>query len=360
MIESYCDGSCLDNQSKENRRAGAGYVIVEDDERIHEESSHVGDGENVSNNVAEYEAAIESVKWRNENRPDEPITIHTDSQLIVKQTEGDWSCNENHLFTRVMKLRGLMEDDDQMERISKSKHIARAHDLAQAGASDTEPPEKSSGTKRRRSSGSGKTEITHIDPEILDELPERVEKPHDGIEPSNIPDELKRRVQWLVWEVGMRDGNETKMPKQADDPYAFAQANNEDTWSDFATAVKTAKQNRCGIGFVLATGDPYVAIDLDDCRDPQTMEIEDWAMEIIEDLDSYAQVSVSNTGAHVFVKADGVPDDWTNKKEGPHEVEVYEWGRFITMTGHRIGDSPQEIRRIDDFDDYLMELDDRL
>jgi hypothetical protein len=50
------------------------------------------------------------------------------------------------------------------------------------------------------------------------------------------------------------------------------------TWGTFEEAVRRAEENGLGIGFVFSSGDPFVGVDLDRCRDPETGEIvfEEW------------------------------------------------------------------------------------
>lgn len=358
-IKLYCDGSCHHNQTPEKRRAGAGFVATQDGERIHENHVHVGNGPEFTNNVSEYEAVIEALRWRQDEHPDERVDIYTDSNLIVNQINGRWGCNDDGLFVRMVRAKGLMGEEDSIHEIKESRHISRAHDLAQSAATEEEPPETTSPKRKRRSSGS--TEKTEIDPGVLDSIPGPVEQPHPGIVPENIPDELKRRVQFINWKVGHRDGKETKVPVMPGQPYKNARANDQSTWSDFATAINTVTpRDVVGLGFVLASEDPYVVIDFDDCRNPDTRRIDPWVMRLVTELDSYSQISVSNTGVHVFLKGDGVPDQWTNKKNQEREMEVYDWGRFITMTGHTIEGISTEITHVPEFGEWLLDKEEEL
>jgi primase-polymerase (primpol)-like protein len=54
---------------------------------------------------------------------------------------------------------------------------------------------------------------------------------------------------------------------------------------------------------VFTPGDDYCGVDLDGCLDPDTGDMEGWAREIIEELDSYTEVSPSGTGVHVLIRA---------------------------------------------------------
>jgi putative DNA primase/helicase len=83
-----------------------------------------------------------------------------------------------------------------------------------------------------------------------------------------------------------------------------------------------------GVGFVFCSADPYVGIDLDHCRDPETGEIEEWAREIIEGFEfKYVEASPSGEGVHVITR--GVRKQGVNTER----VEIYGQNRFFTKTG---------------------------
>ncbi len=101
-----------------------------------------------------------------------------------------------------------------------------------------------------------------------------------------------------------------------------------------------------GIGFVFSADDPYTGIDFDTCRDPETGALDAWAMATLAGFDSYAETSPSGTGIKAFVQAtlpahgirrtrpDGLPGGM---------VEMYDRGRFFTVTGHHVPDAPATI-----------------
>ena len=148
-------------------------------------------------------------------------------------------------------------------------------------------------------------------------LPVRVE---------GIPHELKARPQWVVWKMEEGEGKSTKVPYT---PRSEHKASSTDltTWGTFEEALDVIARYD-GMGFVLCSGDPYTGIDLDDCRDPVTGEIEPWALRIVRSLSSYAEVSPSGTGIHVIAKGKAPK----NGKRG--KVEMYSSERFFTITGH--------------------------
>ena len=143
---------------------------------------------------------------------------------------------------------------------------------------------------------------------------------------ENIPEELRRRPQWLVWKLEERDSKPTKIPYIAGG-VGKASSTDSETWRSFDEAVVALKTGRYdGIGFVFSTGDPYAGIDLDDCRNPESGELEVWAAKTVQDLDGYAEVSPSGTGVHIIVRGKA-----TNKKRG--KVEAYSSERYFTITG---------------------------
>jgi primase-polymerase (primpol)-like protein len=148
-------------------------------------------------------------------------------------------------------------------------------------------------------------------------LPVRVE---------GIPQELERRPQWVVWRRERRGKEWTKVLY---DPRTGRKASSTDllSWSPVEVAYKQGGYD--GVGFVFCSGDPYVGVDLDGCRDPNTGKIESWAVEVIRSLGGYAEVSPSGAGVHVIVRGKA-----PNRRRGP--LEVYSTERYFTVTGRAL------------------------
>jgi putative DNA primase/helicase len=141
-----------------------------------------------------------------------------------------------------------------------------------------------------------------------------------------LPEELRQRHQWVVWKLEERGGKPTKVPYIAGGS-GKASSTDSLTWRSFEEAVQALETGRySGIGFVFSSGDPFAGVDLDDCRDPETGELEEWAAKIVEAFGSYAEVSQSGTGVHIIVMGKA-----PNKKRG--KVEAYSSERYFTMTG---------------------------
>jgi primase-polymerase (primpol)-like protein len=158
-------------------------------------------------------------------------------------------------------------------------------------------------------------EITAVDPPLIENIPER----------------LTRRPQWVNWRLEERDGKATKVPFT---PGTLRRASSTDlmTWRPFSeafAAYERSEPSYSGIGFCFCSADPFVAIDADDCRDPSTGAVEEWAQKIIDSVkEGYVEVSPSGTGIHIVVE--GTVRGGGMRKDG---LEMYSRDRFFTITG---------------------------
>jgi len=165
-------------------------------------------------------------------------------------------------------------------------------------------------------------------------LPAQLKDTHMITDTQNIRD-LR---QWLCWRTEERDGKLTKVPYS---PLTGEKASSTDpqTWAKYSEAVTAHKEHAYhGIGFVFTPEDDLCGVDLDRCLDPETGEIEGWANEIIEELDSYTEISPSGTGVHVLVQAE-LPEG--RNRKGP--FEAYDRGRYFTVTGRHLEGTPRSI-----------------
>lgn len=163
-------------------------------------------------------------------------------------------------------------------------------------------------------------------------------------QPGNIPDELKQRAQFVCWRYARSgDGASHRWCKQPISPIhgKLAKTNSPESWSDFGTAVNTFQRNTsdlAGIGYVFTDDDPFVGIDLDHCRDPESGKLIEWASQLVNELGSYTEVSPSSTGVKIILKSnDQVP---SRRKSSPG-IEIYSSQRFFTLTGHALQDRQQ-------------------
>ncbi len=155
---------------------------------------------------------------------------------------------------------------------------------------------------------------------------------------ASAPDELKQLPTWVCYRLEQRVGQEkpTKVPY---DPRTGEKAKADDptTWTDFETCLAAAERGAYdGIGFEFGNG--FAGVDLDHCRNPETGELEPWAADVIAHLDSYTEASPSGTGVHIIIQGALPPG---RRRIGP--VEMYDSGRFFTVTGNHIDGTPSSV-----------------
>jgi len=184
------------------------------------------------------------------------------------------------------------------------------------------------------------------------------EKPTNNVDAEQIPAELKALQQWVCWQFAETDKGVTKVPKIASARKANASTANSKTWTAFNMAMDHLNLgHHDGVGFVFSVKDPYCGIDLDNCRDPESGQIQNWAVDILKTLNSYSEVSQSGRGIHIIVKAELLGTGVKKHLPGTnHEVEVYDRGRFFCTTGHRLNNYPADVQECQEAIVELYEL----
>ncbi len=151
-----------------------------------------------------------------------------------------------------------------------------------------------------------------------------------------IPAAMRATPRWVTWQYEIRDAKRTKVPHTPGK--GRAKSTDPATWVTFEGAVRAAEFYH-GIGFVL--GDGWIGIDWDHVRDPRTGAWTPGILEEIHSLETYAELSPSGTGAHAIVLGDAFPGTRSRAGDGP---EFYASGRYFTVTGNHIEDTPEEVR----------------
>lgn len=154
------------------------------------------------------------------------------------------------------------------------------------------------------------------------------------VQVEDIPAVLKDRPQWVVWRwVWKGSKRKWDKPPYRADGKGHASSTDASTWAPFALAVEAYERGGFdGIGFVVTPDDPYCGVDLDKCLG------EAWAVEMIEALDSYAEYTPSGNGYRVLVEASAESLRSKSKDFHHSKVEVYDSGRYFTVTGKMFGD----------------------
>lgn len=156
---------------------------------------------------------------------------------------------------------------------------------------------------------------------------------------TNVPHDLRQLKHWVCWQAMPDEGRPGKIKKIPINPKTgeFAQSNNPNTWCSFDAAV-SAMHNFSGIGFMFSDSG-YFGVDIDgisdaiadfrhDSEDPNNI-----VSEFIYTLQSYAEFSPSGKGIHIICKGKLPP---TGRRK--NNVEMYESGRFFTVTGNLCSD----------------------
>lgn len=155
---------------------------------------------------------------------------------------------------------------------------------------------------------------------------------------EKIPNELKGFPNWICWKSfpQPRPDDPDHIGKIPIDPKTGGSAKSNDpaTWSDFDTALK-ASENFTGIGFMFGNS-PFFGVDIDGVE-AEIREFIDGGngivTEFIRTLQSYAELSPSGKGIHIICRG-SLPNG--GRRRG--NVEMYDSGRFFTVTGNCFGD----------------------
>ena len=166
------------------------------------------------------------------------------------------------------------------------------------------------------------------------------------VNPSGIPQELLALPNWVGWKLQLEEGKEKKIPLNAKTG-RFASSTDSSTWSTFDRALQHYEQLKGhgvdGLGFMFSEDDQIAGIDLDDCRNPETGELNAFAKSILERMNSYTEKSPSGEGLHIFVKGN-LPGKGINLGN----IEMYDNKRFFTVTGQALAEYPSVIEERDE------------
>ena len=170
------------------------------------------------------------------------------------------------------------------------------------------------------------------------------------IDSEEIPEELKRLNRWLGWNWTRSDKADkwTKKPVNARTG-RYGTSTARETWSSFTEAIDGVQTGRCdGIGIALGEDDgvSLAGVDVDDCRDVLTGNLSDIAKDIIATMDSYTEVSPSQTGVKIFCIVSEPPGKPTTNPE--RSVEIYSSARFFVVTGQHIKNTPATVENRQD------------
>ena len=163
---------------------------------------------------------------------------------------------------------------------------------------------------------------------------------------NSISETLKAIPQWVTWKYApphTAGGKPRKLPcdPKTGDP---ASVTDKSTWSTFEAAQAAYERGGfAGVGIVLTVDLGIVGIDIDHVVDPATGTVLAEARQLVEELDSYSEVSPSGTGLRIFAKGNLLPKAWRKQEDAfglGTGLEMYDSGRYLTVTGTGVPCTP--------------------
>jgi predicted P-loop ATPase len=164
---------------------------------------------------------------------------------------------------------------------------------------------------------------------------------------ENIPATLKRLLTWVAWrEEPQPDNPDAKPRKVPVNPRTGknAKSNQPSTGGTYEGALAYYERypGIRGIGFILSEDEEICGIDIDNCVNPDTGEIEANALALARFLDSFTEYTPSN-GIRILVLARLSPGAGTKFIYKGETHEIYDRLRFLTVTGRRVPNTPAAI-----------------
>lgn len=175
------------------------------------------------------------------------------------------------------------------------------------------------------------------------------------MEYDSIPHTLRGMDHWVCWKqklIENKDGSQrwTKVPVDVESG-GFASSTDPETWTDYTNAASYCRRSdtdAVGLGFVVSEDDAVIGIDIDDCRDPDSGDIDPVVVELLRHTETYAEVSPSGTGIRIFVLGDSTVEECEADLPREAHIEMYDTGRYLTVTGHSIDYCPDDLEWDDD------------
>lgn len=169
-----------------------------------------------------------------------------------------------------------------------------------------------------------------------------------------IPPEILSVRRWVCWGFEFREGRKTKVPYspwlgEGDTHLIRASSTNSKSWDTLDTALAFAEAHKSidGVGIVL--GDGLAGVDLDHCHGEHATNgtTDDWAVAIVNEINTYTDVSPSGTGLKLLLHGVKPPQGCRKHIPDAHPdagIELYDNGRFFTLTGNHFPGTPCSVQ----------------
>ena len=166
-----------------------------------------------------------------------------------------------------------------------------------------------------------------------------------------IPEEMKCLHGWLYWVGNKIPRTLKKNPRTGkcdhNEPACLASLND---------VLERIAQFKCkhGLAFSFQREFGLTYIDLDNCRDPESGTISEFASDIVKKLASYSEISVGKKGLHVVVRGQVErPRMHTKVNWAGEQIEIKPFGFYMTVSGNHLAGMP---RGIEDRQSELSEV----
>jgi primase-polymerase (primpol)-like protein len=158
---------------------------------------------------------------------------------------------------------------------------------------------------------------------------------------DGIPNEMKRLPGWLYWV-------DKKIPKtlRKDPSTGKCNHNNPACLGSLEEVLQQIRHFNCkhGLAFSFRREFDLTYIDLDNCRDPETSVLTEFAQGIVERMNSYTEISPSRKGLHIVVRGQVErPRMHTTPNHAGRQIEIKPYGFYMTVTGSLLLGTPPTV-----------------
>lgn len=157
-------------------------------------------------------------------------------------------------------------------------------------------------------------------------------------------EELRNIPHWVIHRFTTPEADQTMKLPLNPNTGEWASTDDPRTWSDYATALACTQSNTTfGLGFVLTKELGISCLDLDSHKVKESSLLQEHGA-IADYFDSYMELSPSG-GVHVWMRG-----TTQNRKLSQKQIEIYSYGRYMTVTGKALN-----TREIEDRHTKLVE-----
>lgn len=206
-----------------------------------------------------------------------------------------------------------------------------------------------------------------------------------GVKPGSCPEynamvqieSLKQKNKWITWRLNqcnphncgkapenqcvscpLNKGSRVTEPIQASDCGEYASPGDPTTWASYDEALiyhERSNTRTDGVAYMLSSSGPIVGIVLERCRDPETGEIDTWAQEIVDHVNTYTEITEAGTDLQLFAATTSpatIELDQRAALKSSDEIDynkqdritIHEEDTYLIYTGRQISDTPDEVQ----------------